>query len=53
MLWHHATPPSRRGRPGMAVAERVEVADAPERERYELSLNGEVVGFTSYMHAPA
>lgn len=32
----------------MAVAERIEVADAPERERYELSKDGEVVGFAVY-----
>jgi predicted GNAT family acetyltransferase len=32
----------------MAVAERIDVADAPERERYELSLDSEVVGFTTY-----
>jgi uncharacterized protein len=36
----------------MAVAERIEVADAPERERYELSINGEVVGFTAYSARP-
>ncbi len=29
--------------PGMAVAERIEVADAPDRDRYELSIDGEVV----------
>ncbi len=33
---------------GMAAAERIEVADAPDRERYELSIDGEVVGFTAY-----
>ena len=32
----------------MAVAERIEVADAPDRDRYELSVDGEVVGFTAY-----
>jgi predicted GNAT family acetyltransferase len=36
----------------VAVAERIEVADAPERERYELSVDGEVVGFTSYRARP-
>jgi uncharacterized protein len=36
----------------MAVAERIEVADAPERERYELSLDGEVVGFSAYRARP-
>ena len=28
----------------MAVAERIEVADAPERHRYELSIDGEAGG---------
>jgi uncharacterized protein len=36
----------------MAVAEHAFVADAPERERYELSLEGEVVGFTAYRARP-
>jgi predicted GNAT family acetyltransferase len=36
----------------MVVAERIEVADAPDRERYELSVDGEVVGFTSYRARP-
>jgi uncharacterized protein len=36
----------------MAVAERIEVADAPERDRYELSIDGEVVGFTTYSARP-
>jgi predicted GNAT family acetyltransferase len=36
----------------MAVAEQIEVADAPERERYELSIDGEVVGFTIYRARP-
>jgi predicted GNAT family acetyltransferase len=36
----------------VAVAERIEVADAPKRERYELSINGEVVGFTEYHARP-
>ncbi|HWW89305.1 MAG TPA: GNAT family N-acetyltransferase [Solirubrobacteraceae bacterium] len=36
----------------MAVAERIHVADAPERERYELSLDGEVVGITAYRVRP-
>jgi predicted GNAT family acetyltransferase len=36
----------------MAVAERIEVADAPERERYEISIDGEVVGFTAYATRP-
>jgi predicted GNAT family acetyltransferase len=36
----------------MAVAERIEVADAPDRNRYELSIDGEVVGFTVYRARP-
>jgi len=31
---------------------RVEVADAPDRDRYELSLDGEVVGFSAYRIRP-
>jgi predicted GNAT family acetyltransferase len=34
------------------VAERIEVADAPDHERYELSVDGQVVGFTSYRARP-
>jgi uncharacterized protein len=36
----------------MAVAERIEVADAPDRDRYELSIDGEVAGFTTYRARP-
>jgi predicted GNAT family acetyltransferase len=36
----------------MPVAERIEVSDAPDRERYELSVDGEVVGFTVYRTRP-
>jgi predicted GNAT family acetyltransferase len=36
----------------MAAAEQVEIADAPERERYELSLDGEVAGFSAYRLRP-
>jgi predicted GNAT family acetyltransferase len=36
----------------MAVAERIDVADASERDRYELSIDGEVVGFTAYRACP-
>ncbi len=36
----------------MAVAEQIEVADAPERGRYELSIDGKVVGFTAYRTRP-
>jgi predicted GNAT family acetyltransferase len=37
---------------GMAEPERIEVADAPDRERYELSIDGEMVGFTAYRTRP-
>ena len=36
----------------MAAAERIEVADAPERDRYELSVHGEMAGFTTYRLRP-
>lgn len=36
----------------MGVAERIEVADAPGRDRYELSIDGEVGGFTAYGARP-
>jgi uncharacterized protein len=36
----------------MAAAERIEVADASERDRYELSVDGEIAGFTAYRLRP-
>ncbi len=36
----------------MAAEGRIEVADAPDRERYELSLDGRVVGFSAYRIRP-
>ncbi len=36
----------------MAEAERIEVADVPERDRYELSIDGEVIGYTAYHARP-
>jgi predicted GNAT family acetyltransferase len=36
----------------MAVADRIEVADVRDRERYELSIDGEVAGFTAYRARP-
>jgi predicted GNAT family acetyltransferase len=36
----------------MAVAERIDVADAPEHDRYEVSIDGEVVGFSAYRARP-
>ena len=38
--------------PGMAVAERIEVTDAADRDRYELSIDGEVVGYSAYRARP-
>jgi predicted GNAT family acetyltransferase len=35
-----------------AAAERIEVADAPDRDRYELSIDGKVVGFAAYRARP-
>jgi uncharacterized protein len=36
----------------MAAVEGIQVADAPDRDRYELSIDGEVVGFTAYKARP-
>jgi uncharacterized protein len=36
----------------VTVAEHIHVADAPDRERYELSLDGAVIGFTAYRARP-
>jgi hypothetical protein len=36
----------------MTSNERIEVADAPERERYEISVDGEPAGFTAYRARP-
>ena len=36
----------------MAAAERIEVADAPDRDRYELSIDGKAVGFAAYRARP-
>jgi predicted GNAT family acetyltransferase len=36
----------------MTAAERIEAADAPERDRYEISIDGDVVGFTAYGARP-
>jgi uncharacterized protein len=36
----------------MAAPARIEVANAPDRERYELSVDGEAVGFTAYKARP-
>jgi predicted GNAT family acetyltransferase len=36
----------------VAAPERIELADAPDRERYELSIDGDVVGFTAYRAQP-
>jgi uncharacterized protein len=36
----------------MGEAERIEVVDAPERERYELLVDGDAVGFSAYRLRP-
>jgi predicted GNAT family acetyltransferase len=36
----------------MATPERIEVADSPDRQRYELSLDGALAGFTAYRTRP-
>jgi predicted GNAT family acetyltransferase len=36
----------------MAVAGRIDVADAPDGDRYELSIDGQVVGFSAYVTRP-
>jgi uncharacterized protein len=36
----------------MSDAGRIEVADAPDREQYELSVDGEIVGFSAYRARP-
>jgi predicted GNAT family acetyltransferase len=36
----------------MAAPESIQVADAPERERYELSVDGALGGFTAYRTRP-
>jgi predicted GNAT family acetyltransferase len=36
----------------MAVAEGIELANAPERDRYELSIDGEVVAYSAYRARP-
>ncbi len=36
----------------MAATERIEVADAPDWDRYEISVDGEVVGHNAYRARP-
>ncbi len=36
----------------MAIADRIEVANVPDRDRYELSIDGEVVGYSAYRARP-
>jgi uncharacterized protein len=36
----------------MSAVEDIEVADAPDRDRFELSIDGEAVGFTAYRARP-
>ena len=37
---------------GVPLAEHIELADARERDRYEVSVDGEVVGFSAYRARP-
>lgn len=36
----------------MAATDEIRIADAPERERYELSIDGALGGFTAYRIRP-
>ena len=36
----------------MAVKDSTEISDAPDRDRYELSVDGQTVGFTEYRTRP-
>jgi predicted GNAT family acetyltransferase len=36
----------------MAVKDSTEISDAPDRDRYELSVEGQTVGFTEYRTRP-
>jgi uncharacterized protein len=36
----------------MAVKDSTEISDAPDRDRYELSVDGQTVGFTEYRMRP-
>ena len=37
----------------MAMTERIEVADVPDRNRYEISIDGKRVGLTAYRARPS
>src|SRR3954451_7695257 len=43
---------SRQSTPEAGTAPTVEVGDAPERERYEISVDGSPAGFAAYRAAP-
>jgi predicted GNAT family acetyltransferase len=43
---------SRSNLAAMAAKGTIEISDAPERNRYELSVDGETVGFTEYHKRP-
>ena len=36
----------------MASTEQIEIADAPDRDRYEITIDGERVGLTAYRARP-
>src|SRR5436305_14094686 len=36
----------------MNATESIEVANAPDRDRYEISIDGEIAGFTAYRARP-
>jgi uncharacterized protein len=49
------TPAASRSRSNLAamtVGHGTEIADAPDRDRYELSVDGQTVGFTEYRTRP-
>ena len=45
-------PGSRSNLAAMAVKDSTEIYDAPDRNRYELSVDGQTVGFTEYHKRP-
>src|SRR6476620_2778771 len=45
-------PRSRSNLAPMAVKDSPEISDAPDRDRYELSVDGQTVGFTEYRARP-
>ena len=45
-------PGSRSNLAAMAVRDGIEISDAPDRDRYELSVDGQAVGFAEYRTRP-